>query len=71
MNTHIKFFPEEKMDISQFLSKIVKFGKIYKDNEKKFRFIQEEGIELEELFSDIDDNINDTIDEIYEKESTN
>ena len=33
MNTHIKFFPEEKMDISQFLSKIVKFGKIYKDNE--------------------------------------
>lgn len=33
MKTNIKFFPEEKIDISKFLDKIVKFGKLYKDNE--------------------------------------
>jgi len=33
MKTNIKFFPEEKIDINKFLDKIVKFGKIYKDNE--------------------------------------
>ena len=46
-------------------------NKLYKDNEKKFRFIQQEGFYLDNLFIDDendDDNINDTIDEIYEKE---
>ena len=46
-------------------------NKLYKDNEKKFRFIQQEGFDLDNLFIDDendDDNMNDTIDEIYEKE---
>ena len=46
-------------------------NKLYKDNEKKFRFIQQEGFDLDNLFLDDendDDNMNDTIDEIYEKE---
>ena len=42
-------------------------NKMYKNNEKKFRFIQEEGIDLDDLLLD-DDNMNDTIDEINEKE---
>ena len=43
-------------------------NKILKNNEKKFRIIQEEGFELDELFIEEEDNQNDTIDEIYEKE---
>jgi hypothetical protein len=45
-------------------------NKLYKDNEKKFRFIQQEGFDLDNLFldDDNDENMNDTIDEIYEKE---
>jgi len=43
-------------------------NKLYKDNEKKFRFIQQEGFELDEIFLDDDENMNDTIDEINEKE---
>ena len=46
-------------------------NKLYKDNEKKFRFIQQEGFDLDNLFIDDendDENMNDTIDEIYEKE---
>ena len=46
-------------------------NKLYKDNEKKFRFIQQEGFYLDNLFIDDendDENMNDTIDEIYEKE---
>ena len=46
-------------------------NKLYKDNEKKFRFIQQEGFDLDNLFLDDendDENMNDTIDEIYEKE---
>ena len=42
--------------------------KIYKSNEKKFRFIEEEGIKLNELLQDNNMNINDSIDEVYEKE---
>jgi len=33
METNIKFFPDEKIDINKILDKIIKFGKIYKDNE--------------------------------------
>ena len=43
-------------------------NKLYKSNEKKFRWMQEEGIDLDELFIDNEENQNDTIDEIYEKE---
>ena len=43
-------------------------NKLYKVNEKKFRFIQQEGFELDEIFLDDDENMNDTIDEINEKE---
>ena len=42
--------------------------KLFKNNEKKFRFMQEEGIELNDLFSDNNENMNDTLDEINEKE---
>ena len=42
--------------------------KIYKSNEKKFKCIQEEGIELNDLLQDNNMNINDSIDEVYEKE---
>lgn len=42
-------------------------NKIYKNNEKKFNYIREEGLEIDDLFSD-DDNKNYTIHEINEKE---
>ena len=43
-------------------------NKLFKNNEKKFRFIQEEGFELNDLFLDNNENKINTIDEIYEKE---
>ena len=43
-------------------------NKLYRNNEKKFRCIQQEGFDLDELFIENDENQNDTIDEIYEKE---
>lgn len=43
-------------------------NKIYKNNEKKFNYIREEGLEIDDLFSDDDENKNYTIHEINEKE---
>jgi len=43
-------------------------NKLFKNNEKKFRFIQGEGFELNDLFLDNNENKINTIDEIYEKE---
>ena len=43
-------------------------NKLFKNNEKKIRFIQEEGFELNDLFLDNNENKINTIDEIYEKE---
>ena len=42
--------------------------KIYKNNEKKFHFIQEEGIELNDLLKDSNLNINQNSYEMHEKE---
>ena len=42
--------------------------KIYKNNEKKFRFIQEEGIELNDLLKDSNINVNQSLYEVHEKE---
>ena len=62
-NKQIEYLKDYQKYIDEFNNKI------YKNNEKKFRFIQEEGIELDELLQDNDDDkMNDTIDEIYEKE---
>ena len=61
-NKQIEYFREYQKYIDEFNNKL------YKNNEKKFRCIQEEGIDLDELFIDEDENQNDTIDEIYEKE---
>ena len=61
-NKQIEYLREYQKYIDEFNNKL------YKNNEKKFRSIQEEGIDLDELFIDEDENQNDTIDEIYEKE---
>ena len=61
-NKQIEYLREYQKYIDEFNNKL------YKNNEKKFRCIQEEGIDLDELFIDEDENQNDTIDEIYEKE---
>ena len=63
-NKQIEYLREYQKYIDEFNNKL------YKNNEKKFRCIQEEGIDLDELFIDEDENQNDTIDEIYEKEDS-
>ena len=61
-NKQIEYLKEYQKYIDDFNNKL------YKSNEKKFRWMQEEGIDLDELFIDNEENQNDTIDEIYEKE---
>ena len=61
-NKQIEYLKEYQKYMDEFNDKI------FKNNEKKFRFIQEEGIELNDLFSDNNENMNDTLDEINEKE---
>ena len=61
-NKQIEYLKEYQKYIDEFNNKL------YKSNEKKFRWMQEEGIDLDELFIDNEENQNDTIDEIYEKE---
>ena len=61
-NKQIEYLKEYQKYIDDFNNKL------YKSNEKKFRWMQEEGINLDELFIDNEENQNDTIDEIYEKE---
>ena len=69
-NKQIEYLKEYQSYMNEFNNKINKI------NEKKFRFIQEEGIELDDLLQDIneednDNKLNDTIDEICEKENEN
>ena len=61
-NKQIEYLKEYQKYMDEFNDKI------FKNNEKKFRFMQEEGIELNDLFSDNNENMNDTLDEINEKE---
>ena len=61
-NKQIEYLKEYQKYMDEFNDKL------FKNNEKKFRFMQEEGIELNDLFSDNNENMNDTLDEINEKE---
>ena len=61
-NKQIEYLKDYQKYIDEFNNKFNKY------NEKKLRWMEEEGINLDELFLDNDENQNDTIDEIYEKE---
>lgn len=61
-NKQIEYLKEYQKYIDNFNNK---FNKC---NEKKLRWMKEEGIDLDELFIDNEENQNDTIDELYEKE---
>ena len=61
-NKQIEYLKDYQKYIDEFNNKFNKY------NEKKLRWMEEEGIDLDELFLDNDEKQNNTIDEIYEKE---